>query len=179
MGACCLPGNFLFDGDALNAEASVGHAGHSAEQHTRFFYPTDTFAELEPLLEPYSTALFRTAFIHASKWPRLTARLYSLSVCGLVVSAGIACTVLHAVRVLWKDQPANNPYRHCAGMPPSVQAANWRPNRVQGVSLRPCTELTRGPRRPTCRAFAIGRRAANDLKNYVWDLARGRLLGRA
>ena len=32
-------------------------------------------------------------------------------------------TYAHAVRVPERNKPANNPYRHCAGMPPWVQAA--------------------------------------------------------
>ena len=46
-------------------------------------------------------------------------------------------TYAHAVRVPERNKPANNPYRHCAGMPlpPSVQAAKPGPRR--GAVQRP------------------------------------------
>ena len=40
--------------------ASAIIAGHSAEQHSRYLLPADTFAELEP------PVLFRTVIMHAS-----------------------------------------------------------------------------------------------------------------
>ena len=103
------------------------------------FYPTDTFAELEPC-SPFTGSFPDGNYACTSKCKMAAKPLSNIHFVGIVAEWLVAVLETYRTRTRFESQRGiNQPttlirgYRHCAGMPPSVQAA--KPARDRGVAL--------------------------------------------